>query len=260
MNCKNCNTELQEQDEYCKSCGGKVIRQRLSFKNLFEYLSETLFNYDNKLLRTLTQLFKHPEDVIVGYITGVRKKHIDPISFFGLSLTLSGLSIFIIKKFYIQYLDFSNLFEGLKISQDVFNTTYGSALEYNSLFYSVLIPVFALISWVVFLDKKYNFTEHVIIYLYTMSLMSIISVFVAQVVLLLIPASYFVFSLMIFPLMFIYHCYAVKKIFKLSIGNLILKSIVALCLFFVAYIVITIVVFAIMFAAGTFNLEDFRPK
>lgn len=116
MNCKNCHTELLQEDDYCRKCGGKVIRNRLSFKNLFEHLSETFFNYDNKLLRTFVQLIKNPEDVIVGYIDGVRKKYINPISFFGLSLTLSGLSIFILKKFYIEHLDFSNLFEGVKAS------------------------------------------------------------------------------------------------------------------------------------------------
>ncbi|WP_296384349.1 DUF3667 domain-containing protein [Winogradskyella sp.] len=260
MNCKNCHTKLLEQDDYCKSCGGKVIRNRLSFKNLFEHLSETFFNYDNKLLRTFTQLFKQPEDVINSYINGVRKKYINPISFFGLALTLSGLSIFIIKKFYMQYLDFSSLFEGIKVSQDIFNATSSNALEYNSLFYSFLIPLFALISWVVFLDKKYNLTEHIIIYLYSMSLLSIIAVFVAQIVLIIVPQHYFIFSMLTFPLMFIYHCYALKRVFKLSIGNIILKSVIFLGLFFVAYFLISILVFLVMLATGVVNFEDFRPK
>jgi len=69
------------------------------------------------------QLFKAPEDVIVGYINGVQKKYINPISFFGLALTLSGLSIFIIKKFYIQHLDFSEMFEGMQASQNIAQAT-----------------------------------------------------------------------------------------------------------------------------------------
>ncbi|MBV7268415.1 DUF3667 domain-containing protein [Winogradskyella luteola] len=260
MNCKNCHTELQEQDDYCKSCGGRVIRKRLNFKNLFEHLSETFFNYDNKLLRTFVQLFKNPEDVIVGYINGVRKKYINPISFFGLSLTLSGISVFILKKFYIQHLDFSTLFEGVKASQDIFDATSGGALEYNSLFYSFLIPLLALISWITFLDKKYNFTEHIIIYLYSMSLMSILLVFAAQIALLTIPEYYLLFSFCTWPLMFLYHSYMLKRIFKLSTGNLILKALISLALFMVAYIIISIAVFFIMVATGVVNLEDFTPK
>ena len=71
------------------------------------------------------QLFKQPEDVIVGYIKGVRKKYINPISFFGLALTLSGLSIFILKKFYIQHLDFSTLFEGMKTEKKALSRIKG---------------------------------------------------------------------------------------------------------------------------------------
>ena len=52
MNCKNCHTELHDHDDYCPNCGARVIRNRLTFKNLFEHISETFFNYDNKLLRT----------------------------------------------------------------------------------------------------------------------------------------------------------------------------------------------------------------
>lgn len=258
MNCKNCHTELDEKDDYCKKCGGKVIRKRLSFKNLFEHLSETFFNYDNKLLRTFIQLFKQPEDVIVGYINGVRKRYINPISFFGLSLTISGLSLFIIKKFYLQHLDFAEKFGG--INKEIFDQTSSGIFEYNSLFYSFLIPLFAFISWIVFLNKKYNFTEHIIIYLYSMSMLSVLLAFASQIVLMLMPDGYFTFSLLTWPLMFIYHCYILTRIFKLTFGDLVLRSVIFLALFFVAYIVISILVFVIMLMTGTINLEDFRPK
>lgn len=261
MNCKNCHTDLQENDDYCKNCGGKVIRKRLSFKNLFEHLSETFFNYDNKLLRTFVQLIKNPEDVIVGYINGVRKKYINPISFFGLSLTLSGLSIFIIKKFYLEHFDFSKMFEEITVNQDVMaNNTFEGVLEYNSLFYAFLIPLFALISWVVFLNKKYNFTEHIIIYLYSISFLSILFVLIAQVVLIVAPESYMSFSFLSWPLMFIYNCYILTRIFKLSFWDLILRSIIFFALFFVAYIIISFAVFFIMLGSGAINLEEFRPK
>ncbi len=260
MNCKNCRTEILEQDDYCKSCGGKVIRNRLTFKNLFEHLSETFFNYDNKLLRTFVQLFKQPEDVIVGYINGVRKKYINPISFFGLALTLSGLSILIIKKFYIEYLDFSVLLEGTNVPDEIMKNISSESLEYNSLFYSILVPLFALISWITFLDKKYNFTEHIIIYLYSMSLLSMLLVVLAQVALFFAPTYYLIFAIFSYPLMFVYNCYILIRIFKLSILQLILRSMIALFLFFVSYIGISLVVFAVMVLTGQVNLEDFAPK
>lgn len=261
MNCKNCHTQLLEADDYCKKCGGKVIRNRLSFKNLFEHISETFFNYDNKLLRTFVQLFKNPEDVIVGYINGVRKKYINPISFFGLSLTISGLSVFIIKKFYLEYFDFSKMFDSITVTQDVMaNNTFEGIMEYNSLFYVFLIPLFALISWVVFLNKRYNFVEHIIIYLYSISFLSIMLVIIAQIVLFIFPENYFKFSFLSWPLMFIYNCYVLKRIFKLTYWQLILKSMYFFILFFVAYIIVSLLVLFIMLGTGMVNLEDFRPK
>lgn len=260
MHCKNCKIKIQEQDVYCRNCGGKVIRKQLSFRNLFVRISETFFNYDNKLLKTISDLFRKPEAVIDGYINGVRKKYINPISFFGLSLTLSGLSIFIIKKFYLQAIDFSSLFEGLNLPKSVLENSTSSALEYNSLIYTVLIPLFALISWIVFLDKKYNFIAHIIIYLYTMSLISIVSVVLAQIILFIIPNYYLFFSLVIWPLMFVYHCYIYTRIFKMSFVGLVLKSIIFLVLFFISYVGISVIGFFIMLATGNINLEDFAPK
>lgn len=260
MECKNCKTALHEQSEYCHKCGGKIIRKRLSFKNLFEHLSETFFNYDNKLLRTFTKLFTDPEDVIMGYIKGVRKRYINPISFFGLALTLSGLSIFILQKFYSDSLVFPETFKNSNMSEDVFNKLFENISEYNSLFYSALVPLFAIISLIIFLDKKYNFTEHLIIYLYSMSLLSILMVFLGQIILFVSPSSYFSYGLFTWVLMFAYHCYALKKVFKLSLGNLALRSFLALTLFFIAYMGISIIVFVILITTGTVSLEDFAPK
>lgn len=260
MNCKNCKTELLELDDYCKSCGGRVIRKRLTFKNLFSHLSETFFNYDNKLLRTFICLFKIPEDVIAGYIDGVRKKYINPISFFGLALTLSGLSIFILKKFYIDYIDFSGFYDGLNVPEDFMSNTTSNSLEYNSLIYAFLIPLFALLSWIVFINRKYNFTEHVIIYLYSISLWTIILVFLVQFVLFFIPDEYFFFSLLSWPMMFLYHCYILKRIFKLSFGQLLLKALFFIALFLMSYFALSIVSVLIMFATGVLDLNDFAPK
>ena len=109
MICKNCHTNLVEGADYCYNCGAKVIRKRLNFRNLFEHISETFLNYDNKLFRTLVKLLTDPVDVIDSYVQGVRKKYVNPLSFFGLALTLSGLFIFILRKYYLDQIDFSVL-------------------------------------------------------------------------------------------------------------------------------------------------------
>ncbi|TXE18650.1 DUF3667 domain-containing protein [Psychroserpens burtonensis] len=43
-------------------------------------------------------MYRKPEAVIDSYVQGVIKRYVNPISFFGISLSLNGLSLFIIKK------------------------------------------------------------------------------------------------------------------------------------------------------------------
>ncbi len=264
MNCKNCHTELIEQDEYCKNCGGKVIRNRLTFRNLFEHLSETFFNYDNKLFRTFIDLFIKPEVVIDSYVQGVRKRYVNPISFFGVSLTLSGLSIFIIKKFYMQYFDFSKLFGNdlfnNDMSRQMMESSNNSAFEYSSLIYSAMVPFMAIISFIVFYNKRYNLTEHVIIYLYSMSALSITSVIIGISVLLIMPESYLLFMILFYFVMLSYHMYLLKQLFNLNAVQLLLKTLLFLLVFLIVYIGVSIVFAIIMFATGSINIEDFAPK
>lgn len=259
MDCKNCKTALEEHDEYCRNCGGKVIRNRLSFKNLFEHLSETFFNYDNKLLRTFIVLFTNPEDVIDGYVNGVRKKYVNPISFFGVALTVSGISIFFLKKYYLQYLDFSSVFANVP-NAEATAISVGSLLEYNSLFYGALVPLFALISWIVFLDKKYNFTEHMIIYLYSMSVLSILSVVMGHIILLTLPEKYLAFSVLTYLIMLAYHIYILKQLFALSVLGITLRTILFFVVFVIAYIITIILVTLLLFLFGVMDLNDFKPK
>ncbi|MFP2996579.1 DUF3667 domain-containing protein [Spongiivirga sp. MCCC 1A20706] len=265
MNCKNCEIRLQEDATYCHNCGARVIKNRLTLRNLFEHISETFFNYDNKLLRTFLTLAKKPEQVVGGYVKGIRKRYVNPISFFGLSITISGLSIFLIKRFYLEYFDMGKWFlqfevfnnEGSKKMLE--NMSAGDTMEYSSLMFSIIIPVFALLSWIIFLDKKYNFTEHIVLYLYTMSGLSILTVILGQIILLISPTNYISFIFLTYPVLLLYHCYALKRIFELNFGQLILRTFLFLFLFGVTYIIIGIASFIIGLFMGTYDMQSFAP-
>lgn len=265
MHCKNCNNPLPENSDFCNSCGGKVIRNRLSFKNLFDHFTETFFNYDNKLLRTFIDLFKKPEEVIGGYIAGVRNRYVNPVSFFGIILTINGLNVFLIQKFYKKYIDATQFIKDIEsanneVTQKITALTSDISLEYASLFFSLLIPIAALISLIVFFNKKYNYTEHIILYLYSMSLYSILSVVFGQLTLLLIPEKYIIFGLVMSLFLLTYHCYIYIRLFKLSIVQLVLKVLMFLAIGFILYIGFVILGIIVMLGTGYIEFQDFTPK
>ena len=265
MHCKNCHSQLPSKSDYCNLCGGKVIRNRLTFKNLFEHFTETFFNYDNKLLRTFIDMFKKPEVVIDTYVQGVRKRYVNPVSFFGIILTINGLNIFIISKFFKKYLDASQMMGDIasaenEASRKIMSITSDFSLEYGSLFFSLLIPIAALVGLIVFYNKKYNYTEHVILYLYSMSVYSILSVVFGLLVLLTLPNKYMSFAIVMYIFIFVYHCYIFKRLFNLSTKQLILKILLFSVVFFFFYIGISILATILLFLTGTLNLEDFVPK
>ena len=105
MTCKNCDTRLRTDFLYCPACGGKVIRNRITIKNLWTDVLERYFNLDNTFVNTFVHLFSKPEVVIEGYLQGLRRKYLNPISYLGIALTLSGVQIFLMSKS-IDLLDF----------------------------------------------------------------------------------------------------------------------------------------------------------
>lgn len=248
MNCKNCHTKLETSDDYCKSCGGKVIRKRLTFKNLFEHLSETFFNYDNKLLRTIIALFKRPEEVILGYINGVRKKYVNPVSMFGLALTISGIYILIVNKYFPEMLDFSSFtIEGQEEFQKR-NMTF--VQEYQSVIMMLYVPIYALMARVVFLGlKKLNYTELLVVFMYIQAQISIVSS-VVVIALGICGLASSIVGMLVIPLMIIYSAYCLKRIYGLSLLEIIVRTMLFGAVLIATFILVTIVVFIIMFLTG----------
>lgn len=257
MNCKNCHTELLEQDEYCKSCGGRVIRNRLTFRNLFEHLSETFFNYDNKLLRTFIKLFSNPDDVIGSYIEGVRKKYVNPISYLGIALTLTGIVIYLMKRSALE-MDFDVFNQGL--SQNYMTKIQSLTTEYSSLLFISYIPLLVIASWLIFKKRNYNITERTVTFIYLMAQYSIASIIPSIFILILIPQAYMDYSIFALIFLVFYLLWGLYKISKLKGIDFVGQIMVFSSFFGILYIFYIIGLMIIALLTGLFNLEDFSPK
>ena len=161
MECKNCAVSLRTDYSYCPACGAKVIRNRITAKSLFYDFTERFFNLDNTFLTTFRDMFRRPEIVIDGYIKGVRKKYLNPISYITIALTVTGIMVFFIKKSFPEGMDF-DLFNTGVYSKESSKKLTNFMTTYYTFLFLLYIPILASCSWLSFRHKKYNFTENVV--------------------------------------------------------------------------------------------------
>ena len=92
MKCKNCNTDLKSDDNYCCTCGAKVINERITSKYLVSDLILSL-GWDSQFWLTCRDLLLKPGQVFDKYLGGTRKKYSSPFAFFAIVTTITVLTI-----------------------------------------------------------------------------------------------------------------------------------------------------------------------
>jgi len=204
-NCKNCGQKV-EIFNFCPDCGAKKITKRITFKSLMADFADRFLNLDNSFTRTFVHLFSKPEVVIEGYINGLRKRYINAFSYFAISITVTGFYGFLVKDRFIELskIDkFSNLNSGFGSSLMDFSFQYQSAISFLS------IPLLALLCRLVFLNyKKFNLTEHFVIYLYAYSHIFCVKEIIHTFLTIYYSENVIIFSIRRFSLYFIrnYYC------------------------------------------------------
>lgn len=265
MECKNCNLTLDKNQNFCADCGAKVIRNRLTIKNLFGDFAQRYLNIDNTFIRTFGKLFITPEVVIVGYINGVRKKYMNPISYFTIAVFLGGLFFFLIQKFFPTAMDYQ--FTQMKVDNSDPSQQMGLELgkkfqditvEYQSLFYLAMLPFLSLISRLVFYNKKqFNISEHFVINMYAYTQMSIL-VNILYIVSIWNSQWIYYLSMSNAITLVLYFSYVYKKTFQLSFKQILLKLLLFLVIFGILFlgIIICTTIYLALFTDTFNNLKN----
>lgn len=224
--CKNCSKMLYAKQNFCSNCGSKWVDYRLTPKRIATEVSNRYLGTDNVFLVTLIALLKYPEDVIHGYITGQRKKYVNPASFYLISLTLIGLQIFILKHIAPDTLGFGDLKDAESVQ-----TYIGYFYDYIGLFTTFFIPAYALTGYLVFIDiRKYNFSEHLVFCIYIFGFINILTFLLTPLVI-GFAIDYQVISLIITPFSIVQFAWYYKRCFQLNLGQIVLKTLIAMIVF-----------------------------
>lgn len=246
MNCKNCENLFKEAVDYCPKCGAKVIRNRITLRNLFEDFAEQFLNYDNKLLKTFFHLFYKPEVVIGGYINGVRKRYVNVLSYFAIAVTISGLQFYIFNKFYPELLDFSAMAVN-ENAERMQETIFKNVQEFHTITMFLYIPIYALMAKIVFWrNKTFNYMELWVMFMYILSHLSIIGAFIVLVGALFgMPVGYL--GVILTPIQFLYSAFCLKRLYKLDLFQIIVKSLIFFVVGFFFIIFAVILVYGFIF-------------
>ena len=254
MNCKTCDNSLRSDFDYCPSCGSKVIRNRLTLKNIWQDLSFQVFNLDNTLFKTMRHLFPKPDVVVGSFINGARKKYMNPISYFAIAITLSGLNFYVLRNWYGITLTENNLNNANSPNMDFI-------FDYQGLLSYLMMPLYALMTWILFLDKRtYNFAEHLVANAYITAQVSFLQVLICIPLFGFFNVNYGDFNWFFLLFTIGYQFYVFKRIFQISWASTILRGLGYLLMFFFAMLGIGILILLIGLVTGTINLADFKPQ
>ncbi len=242
--CKNCNKLLYARQNFCSNCGSKWVDFRITPRSITSEFTQKYLGTDNVFLVTILALFRFPEDVINGFISGMRKKYVNPINFYFISLTLIGLQIYILKTFFPDILGLEEAFEGEELATNILQFFF----DYIGLFTTLFIPIYALNSLIVFLDvKKYNFSEHFIFFIYVFGLINIITALFTPIMI-WTSMPYQVFTSIVTVLSIIQITWYYKRCFNLSTSQSILKVLIAIPLFVIIQAVYMLLIIFIAIA------------
>lgn len=224
--CKNCGTRSELY--YCPACGQRTSVYKVTFKETFDDLADSLFTVNAPLIITFKLLVINPGKLFIAYLEGQRRKFYKPVPFFLLTTlvyllirSLLGINIFENESIVVQ--DSPETGELLTKGREFM------LLNINNLLFFFVFTL-AFVSKL-FFYKRNTLAELLAVSFYLVGMYTII----VTLNLFLIKYLGTEFQPLAILLMLIYFLYALLSFFRKPIFPIILKGIVLYFLAFISY-------------------------
>lgn len=171
IRCSNCNSILIEK--YCSFCGQKQFsHDNFSLKHFFNESIGEIFNFDNKVFRSLKPLLFQPGTLTLEYLSGRHQYFIKPFSLFlfiNLFFFLFGYKMGIMKwkiegiATKSEHIIIDEHIQKHGLIKEAYITLFNDQLsEYQRSMFFVIIPVFALFMMLFYLRTKRFYAEYLV--------------------------------------------------------------------------------------------------
>ena len=175
--CKNCGAELH--GEWCHECGQRAMKGRWTVKSAFTQLFSAITNVERGFLFTIIQMAIRPGTVIKDYIEGKTRPYFPPFRYAFILVTISAVltvwsGIFDTQQEAFSYFEQADQTE----SQAVFQQQLGEGIKrFLNLLIIIVLPFYALSTWLLLRKKGYNYAEHMIASIYLVGQTSFYGIF-----------------------------------------------------------------------------------
>ena len=163
--CKSCG--FSGYENYCSRCGLPFVTRRISMQGLLHDVFHLFTHLDKGFLYTVKMLILAPGHMQRAYVEGDRLRYQKPFSMFFICATIAALG-----RYWI-YLAIIKFYHSGNASEVDFLHNYMVILNI------ILLPLHALIIYLVFYKSKYNYAEIAVLVLYSASFFFLIAITVA---------------------------------------------------------------------------------
>jgi hypothetical protein len=243
MECKNCGNIIT--DKYCSRCGQEKITGRLTVGGLLMKFAETITHAEHGIFRLVKELCIHPAKVSHEYIDGKRKKYFSPVKYLIVVVSLSAVLVAYLE---MNRVPFEPVFSADSDIDDVVEYRFFNH-NYYKYYMFLSIPLAAAFSYFIFRSSRFSYAENLVLNTYILS--QVVLLHTLLIIPLIIYSSSFddIIILIYMITAALYLLGAYYSFFKGKWYVLLLKSIVTLLLFTLAYNTVSHNIF-ILFGKG----------